>query len=59
VTDPDVRVVVQGMTPAERQLVLLLRERRRVERMAEAARRELARLDRELARIERELRRGS
>lgn len=56
-TDPDVRVVVRGLTPAERQLALLLRERRRVERLAETARRELERLDRELARIERELRR--
>lgn len=57
-TDPDVRVVVQGITAAERAMVLLLRERRRAERLATEARRELAKIDRQLLRLERELRRA-
>lgn len=57
-TDPDVRVVVQGLKAAEQKIELLLRERRRVERLAEEAQRRLARIDRDLARLERELRVG-
>lgn len=57
-TDPDVRVVVQGLKAAEQEIELLLRERRRVERLAEEAQRRLARIDRDLARLERELRVG-
>lgn len=54
--DPDVRVVVQGLKEAERRVAHLLRERRRVERLAEEARRKLARIDRDLERLDRQLR---
>ena len=57
-TDPDVRVVVQGVAAAERRIELLHRQRRRVERMAEDARRALAKIDRDLERLERQLRRA-
>lgn len=56
-SDPDVRVVVQGLKAAEQKLERLLRERRRVERLAGDAQRRLARIDRDLARLERQLRR--
>ena len=56
-TDPDVRVVVQGLKEAERRVAHLLRERRRIERLAEEARRKLAKIDQDLARLERQLRR--
>lgn len=57
-TDPDVRVVIQGLKEAERKVARLLRERKRVERLAEEARRRLARIDRDLAQLERLLRRS-
>lgn len=57
-TDPDVRVVVQGVAAAERRIEQLQRQRRRVERMAEDARRALAKIDRDLERLERQLRRA-
>lgn len=57
-SDPDVRVVVQGIKAAEQRVEHLLRERNRVERLAEEARRALAKIDRQLVRLERELRRG-
>lgn len=56
-TDPDVRVVVQGLKEAERRVAHLLRERKRVERLAEEARRRLAKIDRDLERLDRQLRR--
>lgn len=51
-TDPDVRVVVQGVQAAERKIEQLHRQVRRVERMAEDARRALAKIDRDLRRLE-------
>ena len=56
--EPNVRVVVLDVPTAERKLGQLLRERRRVERMAEDARRALAKIDRDLERLERQLRRA-
>lgn len=56
-TDPDVRVVVQGLKEAERRIALLLRERRRLERLAAEAQRKLAAVDRDLERLGRQLRR--
>ena len=56
-TDPDVRVVVQGVPSAERKIEQLHRQRRRVERMAEEARRRLARIEKNLKQLEDELRR--
>lgn len=58
-TDPDVRVVVQGLQAAERKIEQLHRQRRRVDRMAEEARRTLVKIDRELKHLERVLRRES
>lgn len=57
-TDPDVRVVAQGVKAAEQKLERLLRERRRVERLVEEARRRLAKIDRDLDRVERLLHRS-
>lgn len=54
-TDPDVRVVVQGVAAAERKLKQLVRQRHRVERMAEEARRKLETIARDIRVLERTL----
>jgi hypothetical protein len=57
--DPNVRVVVLGLTRAERDLQRLLRRRAKAERLALKVERELDQIERQLQRVEREVRRGA
>ncbi len=57
-SDPDVRIVIEGVERHEEAIARLLRERAKAERADKDAQRALARIDAELQRLEKAVRRG-